>query len=52
MAFVEQIKPGHIAVWNEFKFIQYPKNTLVMLQLNKNCVDNQMVNKGIYVFNR
>ena len=47
MAFVEQIKLGHIAVWDEFKFIQYTKNTLVKLQLNKNCIENLMVNKGI-----
>lgn len=50
--FVEQITPGNVSVWGGFEFAQYPKNTVVKLLFNKNCVDNQMVNKGIYVFNR
>jgi hypothetical protein len=50
--FVEQITPGNISVWGGFDFYQHPKNTVVKLLFNKNCVDNQMVNKGIYLFNR
>jgi hypothetical protein len=50
--FVEQIAPGNISVWGGWEFAQYPKHTLVRLVFNKNCVDNQMVNKGIYLFNR
>ena len=42
--FVEQITPGHVSNWNGFEFTQYPKNTVVKLLFNKNCVDNQMVN--------
>ena len=50
--FVEQIAPGQVSVWNGFSFYPFPKHTVVKLLFNKNCVDNQMVNKGIYVFNR
>jgi len=50
--YVEQITPGNISVWGGFDFYQHPKNTVVNLLFNKNCVDNQMVNKGIYLFNR
>lgn len=47
--FVEQVTPGHVS---GFEFSQYPKNTVVNLLFNKNCVDNQMVPRGIYLFNR
>jgi hypothetical protein len=49
--FVEQITPENVYVGG-FDFFQYPKNTVVNLLFNKNCVDNQMVDKGIYLFNR
>ena len=50
--FVEQITPGNVSVWGGFEFAQHPRHTVVKLLFNKNCVDNQMANKGIYVFNR
>lgn len=50
--FVEQIAPGNFSVWGGWEFFQHPKHTVVKLVFNKNCVDNQMVNRGIYVFNR
>jgi hypothetical protein len=50
--FVEQIAPGHVSIWNGFDFSPFPKHTVVKLLFNKNCVDNQMVGKGIYLFNR
>jgi hypothetical protein len=50
--FVEQIAPGHVSVWNGFDFSPFPKHSVVKLLFNKNCVDNQMVDKGIYVYNR
>ena len=49
--FVDQITPENVFVGG-FDFFQHPKNTVVKLLFNKNCVDNQMVAQGIYLFNR
>ena len=49
--FVDQITPENVFVGG-FDFFQHPKNTVVKLLFNKNCVDNQMVARGIYLFNR
>jgi hypothetical protein len=52
--FVEQIAPlaPVNSSWYGFEYSPYPKHTVVKLLFNKNCVDNQMVGKGIYLFNR
>jgi hypothetical protein len=49
--FVEQITPENVFVGG-FDFFQHPKHTVIKLLSNKNCVDNQMVARGIYLFNR